>query len=344
MKPEWQSFLTDAGAEWADQRIVSFGNPERERSVVVSGNILCDLSHCGLIAAHGEEALRFLQSQFSSDVNEVSITHSQLSSYLSPKGRTLSCFRLFKRGDSYYLHLPRSMLEATLKQLRKYVLRAKLTLEDASDALVRCGYSGPNAERELEQALGAYPARVDDCVAAGDTMIVRVPGPHPRFEIYGELAPMKKLWSILNVRGAPVGASPWALLDILAGIPNVFPTTSDRFVPQMLNLHLLGGVSFKKGCYPGQEVVARMRYLGTLKRRMYRLHLAGDIAPQPGEAIFRIDGDAAEPSGAIVDAQPHPDGVEILAVLRTADAEGHTLRLQSPDGAPLELRKLPYEF
>ncbi len=236
------------------------------------------------------------------------------------------------------------MLEATLKHLQKYVLRAKVTLADASDALVRCGYSGPSAERELEQAVRAYPVHVNDCVVAGDATILRIPGPHPRFEIYGELAPMKKLWSTLDVRGAPVGASSWALLDILAGIPNVFPPTSERFVPQMVNLHLLGGVSFKKGCYPGQEVVARTHYLGTLKRRMYRLHLAGDTAPQPGEAIFRADGDASEPSGIIVDAQPHPDGVELLAVLGIQDAEGHALRLQSPDGACLEPRSLPYEF
>ncbi|HKF93640.1 MAG TPA: folate-binding protein, partial [Gammaproteobacteria bacterium] len=166
MKPEWKTFLIDSGAEFDGERIVSFGNAEREQSIFLSGDILCDLSHYGLISAYGEDALRFLQSQFSSDVTEVSQTRSQLSSYCSPKGRMLSCFRVFLRGDTYYLRLPSAMLEPMLQHLHIFLMRAKVTLADASDALIKCGYSGPHAEWELEQALGMYPVNVGDCVQA----------------------------------------------------------------------------------------------------------------------------------------------------------------------------------
>lgn len=343
MKPEWQAFLVDAGAALEDQRVASFGNPEREKRIVTVGDILCDLSHWGLIGAHGDEAISFLQNQLSSDVTEVSDSHSQISSYCSSKGRMLACFRLFKRGDTYYLRLPREMLGAILKRLRMFVLRAKVTLEDASDTLVSCGYSGSCAEAELEQALGAYPRGVNDCLHIADVSVLRVPGIHPRFELYGALTEMKKRWDILNVRGSPVGASGWALLDILAGVPNIFPATSDRFVPQMANLDLLGGMSFKKGCYPGQEVIARMRYLGTLKRRMYRLHLSGDTVPRPGDPVFPAEGHEPEPNGTIVDAQPHPDGgVECLAVLRMGTVHSE-LRLGGSEGVRLEIRALPYD-
>jgi folate-binding protein YgfZ len=278
-------------------------------------------------------------------VTTVSETHSQLSSYCSPKGRMLACFRLFRRGDTFYLRLPRTMLEPTLKRLRMFVLRSRVTLEDASDALIRFGYSGPDAETELKEALGTCPIDVDDCLQTDDVTVLRIPGLHLRFELYGELTAMKQLWDRLNVRGAPVGASPWALLDILAGIPIILPPTRDRFVPQMANLERLGGVSFKKGCYPGQEVIARMRYLGTLKRRMYRLYLAADTVPQSGDEIFSAGGNEAEPSGTIIDAQPHPDGgVEALAVLRIIEAEHNQLRLGSPDGLPIAIRSLPYDF
>jgi tRNA-modifying protein YgfZ len=345
MQPEWKTFLIDSGAEFDGERLVSFGNAEREQSIFLSGDILCDLSHYGLISAYGKDALRFLQSQFSSDVTEVSQTRSQLSSYCSPKGRMLSCFRVFLRGDTYYLRLPSAMLEPMLQHLHIFLLRAKVTLADASDALIKCGYSGPHAEWELEQALGMYPVNFNDCVQANGATAVRVPGPNPRFEIYGELAVMKKLWTVLNVRAAPVGASSWALLDILAGIPSILPTTSDHFVPQMTNLQVIGGVNFKKGCYPGQEVIARMHYLGTLKRRMYRAHLPTDEVPQAGDPIYALGKKDAKLSGTIIDAQLYPDGgVEALAVLRIDDAEHHPLRLGSPDGIILELRSLPYEF
>jgi len=174
-------------------------------------------------------------------------------------------------------------------------------------------------------------------------MLVRVPQMmHPRFEIFGDVDTCRRLWSDLNVHCAPVGPKGWQLLDILAAIPTIYEATSEAFVPQMLNLHALGGISFAKGCYPGQEVVARMHYLGKLKRRMYRLAIEGPDVPVPGSPVFRCGGDATQPDGEIVDAVLHPDGLwAALAVMQIAATEvplcwGH------PDGSPAHVILLPY--
>lgn len=345
MKSDWKEFLLNKGAEVQDDGSVqTYGNPERELQIASTGDVLADLSHLGMIAVHGEEAATFLQGQLTSDVREVGERRSQLSAYCSPKGRMLASFRIFMRGDSYYLVLPRDLLEPTLKRLRMFVLRAKASLEDASDALVRIGFSGPKAESELKDYLGQVPEQVDQVLQAKELTVIRVPGPHPRFEIHGEMEPMQKLWTALDVRGAPVGRAPWELLDIRAALPVIREQTSDAFVPQMTNLQVLGGVNFKKGCYTGQEVVARMQYLGKLKRRMYRARAEVAECPPPGESLFAA-GSSGQGAGKVVNAQVSPDGgCELLAVVEIAARESGPVHLGSESGPALEFLDLPYEF
>lgn len=344
MRPEWKNFLAKAGAEFDDLGVVSFGNPERERRVTVTGDVLCDLSHFGLISAHGEDAAEFLQGQFSNDVDRVDPGHSQLSSYCTPKGRMLANFRLFKADDTFYLRLPQALVEPTLKRLRMYVMRSRVTLESAGDALIRFGWSGPNAANELASALDAQPPLApDEALTLADITVLRVPGSHPRFEIHGQLGSMQRLWNRLNVHGAAVGAACWGLLDVLAGIPTVYPETSEAFVPQMANMELIGGVSFEKGCYPGQEIVARTQYLGNLKRRMYRVHINVEHLT-PGQEIVEIGQTGRGAIGRIVEGYRHPDGgVEGLAVLaiRAVD-DGTTLRLGGARGPRVTVIQPPY--
>lgn len=340
MKPEWREFLIDAGAEFVDGRVATFGNPSREHEMATAGNVLCDLSHLGLMAAHGQDAREFLHNQLTQDVNHLEPTTSRLAAYCSPKGRMLAVFRLFEREEVFYLRLPREVLESTLKRLRMFVLRSQVTLEDADDALVRFGFSGPQAEEELKTALGQVPDSVNTAVELDNLSVIRVPGILPRFEIYGELDAMKDLWDELNVRAAPVGADSWELLETLAGLPNVFAPTQEAFVPQMANLDLVEGVSFKKGCYPGQEVVARMHYLGKPNRRMF-LALAEDgEAPSPGEKLFVQD----QPAGEVVNAAPYPGGqIAVLAVLKLKSLGGDPVHLGAADGPELEFQPMPYE-
>ena len=342
MIQQWRAFLERQGAEVRGNRIVRFGVTRTGKDLLTKENI-CDLSYMGLISAGGEEARPFLQGQFTSDVRQVTSSHSQLSAYCNPKGRMLANFRVFMRNERYYLRLPGELLEPTLNRLRMFVLRAKVVLADASDSLLRIGYSGLQAEAHLRALLGGVPAAIDDCDPSGDLTVIRIPGPAARFEIYGELEDIKDIWSQLTQHATPVPTAHWSLLDIIAGIPNVLPETIGAFVPQMANMELVGAVSLKKGCYPGQEVVARMHYLGKLKRRMYRGHVDLDVPPQPGEAVY-TSGKNTQPSGTIVDAQPHPGGgVEVLTVIQTSDARSGDLRLGSLDGSPLRLGTLPYK-
>ena len=343
MKQQWREFLQNAGAELDGECVGSFGNPERELQVATTGTVLSDLSHLGLISAHGADAAAYLQGQLTCDVREVTAQRSRLGAHCTHKGRAQALFRLFKRGDSYYLQLPAALVDESIQRLRKYVLMSKITLEDAGDALVRFGYAGPDAAAHLQEALGAVPSEVDAVVQTPDLLAIRLPGIHPRFELAGELEAAQRLWQLLDVHAAPVGAAPWGLLDVLAGLPNVYPETVETFVPQMLNLHAIGGVSFIKGCYTGQEVVARTEYLGKLKRRMYLGHVGGERLPRPGEALYAPDCQSGQGTGTVVDAQPYPDGgFELLAVIQSASVDAGGVRLGDAHGPPLEIRELPY--
>jgi len=345
MKADWKAFLADAGAEFEGDRVAHFGNPEREKRVSVSGLVFADLGHYGVIAVHGADAGSFLQSQFSNDIGRLDAAHSQLDAYCTPKGRMLGLMRVFRQGDSYYLRLPADTLEAVIQRLRRYVLRADVTLEDASEGFLRIGVSGEDAVEELRAIAGEIPAENGAVARSGKLTILRVPGRQPRYEVYAaSLKSAQTLWDALNVRGAPVGEPVWRLLEILAGMPSVFAATAEMFVPQMANLQLVDGVSFKKGCYPGQEIVARMQYLGTLKRRMYLGRLAVNRLPLPGDPLFSA-ADSEQAVGHIVDAQPHPDGnMAALAVLQIAAAEAGDVFLDASDGAAFRVQVLPYAF
>lgn len=345
MRSQWIAFLTRNGAVIDHDRVLHFGDPDQELQAAITGDLLCDLSHQGLIALSGPDVGPFLQGQVTSDVQKVTVEHSQSSASCSPKGRMLASFRIFRRNDVYYLRLPRQMLETTLKRLRMFVLRARVTLEDAGDTLVSIGLSGPHAEALLRETLTSVPVQVDEVVHIEGITVIRLPGIHPRYEIHAELEPIEKLWTILAAQSIPTGLEPWRLLDILAGIPTVYPETADTFVPQMTNLHLLGGVSFKKGCYTGQEIVARTQYLGKLKRRMYRAHVDSTLPPRPGDELFSPQTGPSQSAGKIVDACRHPDGgYEVLAVVLTDYAENGTILLGNENGPALEFQSLPYAF
>jgi folate-binding protein YgfZ len=345
MISEWKEFLANAGAEFTDTGVAHYGNEPRELSVSITGNVFADLSHYGLISVHGDDAETFLQGQFTNDIRKVSDGSSQLSGLCNPKGRLLATFRVFHRGDSYYLCLPASMLEDVIKRLRMFILRSKVTLEDASDTFVHLGVSGGDAQQALHTFAGELPAAVNAVVQDGNHSIIRVPGIHPSYEIFATLDDARQLWDQLNVQSAPIGAAAWQLLDIQAGIPVILPQTREAFVPQMTNLQLIDGVSFQKGCYTGQEIVARMQYLGKLKRRMYLARVESDSQPAGDEEIFAADN-AQQSAGKLVSAAPHPDGgYAMLVVLQIASAEGDTgLHLGAADGPQLELETLPYPF
>jgi folate-binding protein YgfZ len=313
----------------------------------LSDDIGCDLSHLGLIAVCGPDSETFLQGQLTCDVRQVTPEHSLIGAYCSPKGRALASFRLFRRGDDFYLELPRPMVEPTLARLRKYVLRAKTALEDASDALARIGVAGPDAARLLaaQTTDSVTGMAAGDALASNDVTVICLPGPIPRYELHGPAPEIETAWSALAPNFTPAGAEAWRLLELLAGTPTVYPETVEAFVPQMLNLQLLDGIGFQKGCYTGQEVVARTHYLGKLKRRMVLARVDSPTPPRPGDPLFSPQTDASQSAGRLADACRHPDGgYAVLAVALIECAEQGALRLGDASGPELRLEPLPYGF
>jgi hypothetical protein len=343
MSAEWRAFLAHAGAVFEDDHVLHYGNPDAERRGAANGDVLVDLSQLALLRAEGADAQNFLQGQLSNDIRLVSEAGAQLSAYCNAKGRMFGIFLIFRRtDDAYYLQLPAALAEPMLKRLRMFILRAKVKLEFADTGLRRIGLSGPNAEVLLKNALGNAPANAYDGITRDDVTAIRLPGPHARFELIAPQARLMPLWQALSAKAMPVGAGPWSWFDIMAGIPAILPGTVEEFVPQMANLDLVGGVSFTKGCYPGQEIVARMHYLGRLKQRMFRAHVESALPPRPGTPVFAADL-PGQSTGSVLDAQPAPEGgYDLLAVVHLSSREAGDLRLQASDGPRLMLENLPY--
>lgn len=341
MNTTWQSFLQQANANIVNDRVIDFGHPADELNNSQQ-TIIADLSHYGLLQAIGDESADFLQNQLSNDIKLIDETHSQLSSYCSPKGRILASLRIFQFNGAYLLRIPVDTLDATLKRLRMFIMRSQVTLEDVSDELGRFGIAGEQAIRLLDDANVSIPEEVNSVTQHNGFCVIRIPGKQPRFELYGNPETLSDLWQSFSSQAAAVGANVWALLDIEAGIPDIYNTTVEAFVPQMVNLHAINGVSFKKGCYPGQEVVARMQYLGKLKRRMYRAHVQTDSLADAGDSLFSSGSD--DSVGKVVQAQPSSaGGIDLLAVLQIAQVEQHSIHLESKEGPQLEFIDLPYE-
>lgn len=340
MTTEWQRFLDDAGATIVAGSVEGFGSAERETQAAVSGEVIADLSHRALIAVRGPDAEKFLQGQLTNDIRAVDAAHSQLSAHCNPKGRVLSLFRIFRCDETLYLALPETLLRPALERLRKYVLISKVTLEPET-TLAQFGYSAAGDTRCLSGILKPLPEAVDGVSRAGAITVLRIAGPYPRYEFIGAPEALAALWTALQAHAAPVGAGPWELLDILGGVPVLHPQTVEEFVPQMLNLDHFAAINFKKGCYTGQEIVARTHYLGKLKRRMFRLHCDG-APPAPGTPVFSTAHREDEAVGAVVAAQPAPGGgAAMLAVLQLEASQGE-LRLGRIDGPRCLPQSLPY--
>ena len=311
MNNEWQNFLKTQGAKITVNGTAEFPQPGAGTCT------LFDLSHLGTIAVEGPDADDFLQGQLSNDVRELTETHSQLSSHCSAKGRMLANFRMIRRNGIIYLQMPQQTMPPLMKRLSMFKLRAQVDLSDAGDRLVCIGLAGDCAVELLNEEAGQTPELEHAATRHGDITLIRIPGSTFRFEVMGPAVALSNLWKRLAAGGAtPANADRWDLLDIQAGIPTVHASTVEAFVPQMTNMQLVDGVSFTKGCYTGQEVVARMQYLGKLKRRMYRAEVATDRCPQPGDELFSGASESGQGTGKVVASAPSGEGrCELLAVV-----------------------------
>lgn len=341
MIASWKHTLEAHGANILNEHVADFGDAGAERRQAAHGAIVADLSPLNLIQFAGEDAQTFLQGQLSNDVRLLDGNNTQYTSYNTPKGRMLANGLLWQGApNTYVLQLPASLREAIQKRLSMFVMRAKVKVSDVSADWVRLGVGGLGAAEAVSRVLGDLPAAVHGRTGFEHGSVMRLPGDH--FELLIAPDQAQALWEKLLPLAKPVGNACWDALLIRAGIPTLLPATQEQFVAQMLNYELIGGVNFKKGCYPGQEIVARTQYLGKPKRRMYLAHIDGNEAPQAGDELYSDDL-PEQATGMIVNAAPAGDGgFDVLAVIQISSAEGHALHLKSIQGPALSLQSLPY--
>jgi len=292
------------------------------------------LTHLGLIRAQGDDAAKFLHNQLTHDFSLLGLSEARLAGFCNPKGRMQASFIGFKlSATDIVLVCSQDLLAATLKRLKMFVLRAKVVLSDASDAFAVYGLTG-SAVRDATAGRATSPSGVWAKATFDDaTMIALYPAEGVARALWiapaGAAAPL----------GAPLSAELWAWGEVRSGIATVTQPIFEAFVPQMLNYESVGGVNFKKGCYPGQEVVARSQFRGTLKRRAYLAH--ADQPMQAGDEVFAPGDD--QPCGTVAQAAAAPaGGCDAIVSMQISAFEAGGVRLRAPGGAPLALSAPPY--
>ena len=334
MNPDWKAFLIEQDTKESSSSSLSSSYSSGEK-------VLADLSDRGLLEVSGEDAESFLQNQFTNDIRNVNETTHQESAWCSPKGRIIANFRIFKRGDSYLLDLSADLVEHVIKKLRMYVMMSKVTIEDVSDSVVHFSYSGQGAEVELKQALGIVPEESTEAIQSGSLTVLAIAGANPRFDIFGEVDDCKNIWQKLSGNAVVTSSSHWDYLNIQAGIPMISAESTEAWIPQMVNYIHIGGVDFQKGCYPGQEVVARLNYLGKTKRRMYHIETDASSALKVGSSVKSVNDTEA---GKVLSSVVNPQGkAEALVILKIAETQNPlTVSVDSQD-ATVRILDLPYK-
>jgi len=298
----------------------------------------CTLSHEGVLAVRGADAGKFLQGQLTCNINYLSDDRASLGARCTQKGRMQSSFRIVLEGDGVLLAMAGELLEPQLADLKKYAVFSKSKLTDESASWVRFGLK--HGDAALSSLGLELPADTDNVVRHEGLIAIRVSPDRAELWVPADQANIIK--GKLSAQLSEAELNQWLLGQIRAGIGQVMPSTRELFIPQMLNLQAVGGVSFKKGCYTGQEIVARMQYLGKLKRRLYRVQLDASELPEPGTPLFAPSHGSS--IGEVVLAARAEKNIELLAVLQAEAADAGDLHLGTAEGPALHLLDLPYEL
>ena len=296
----------------------------------------CTLSHEGVLAVRGADAGKFLQGQLTCNLNYLSDNRASLGARCTQKGRMQSSFRILLESDGVVLAMASELLEPQLADLKKYAVFSKSKLTDESAAWIRFGLE--HGDKALTSLGLDLPAETDSLVRNESLIAIRVSP--DRAELWAPADQADAIKAKLSAVLPEAELNQWLLGQIRAGIGQVMPSTRELFIPQMLNLQAVGGVSFKKGCYTGQEIVARMQYLGKLKRRLYRLSLDAPELPEPGTPLFSPSHNSA--IGEVVLAAKAGQTIELLAVLQAEAADSGDVHVGTLEGPGLQLLDLPY--
>ncbi|KPC50827.1 CAF17-like 4Fe-4S cluster assembly/insertion protein YgfZ [Amantichitinum ursilacus] len=323
---------------WTDTVTVAPSPADTALAALDTGCVISPLTQFGVMRFSGEETMTFLQGQLSSDLSKVDDASAQYSSYSTPKGRMLASFLIYRAQGDFLVQISSDLQPAIQKRLSMFILRSKTKASDATAELALIGVAGPHAGALVAQVTGAALPEALKVADWDMGAIVGLPGERYQLVVSAEQA--AGVWQALASAGAvSVNADVWRLTEVRAGTPWITAATQEEFVPQMANMELIGAVSFSKGCYPGQEIVARTQYLGKLKRRMYRVQVPATAVA--GQEVFSPEMNG-QPSGRIMLAAPAAAGQsEALVVVQMSSLE-HGLHLGAPDGPALQVLDLPY--
>lgn len=302
---------------------------------------LIDLSHQGLLGIEGPDAAKFLQGQVTCDVRELGSQVTRLGAQCTLKGRMLISFRALQLdAGQIFLRMHRGLVEKAMGTFGKYIVFSKAQLHDRSATYRRIGLSGPDAETRITHILGALPAAKDEYVIHEGNIIIKIDD--RRYECWVMPDQAEQIWLALESAGCIIAEENiWTLLDVRAGIGEVRPETSEVFTPQSLNFQLVNGINFRKGCYTGQEIVARLHYRGILKQHMYRVGAmlpAGAQLPLPGTTV--VNAEQRTIGEVVICAHSGPGTAEALAVISDAHLDDAYLAINPPQ--KLDQLPLPY--
>ncbi|MEF8792190.1 CAF17-like 4Fe-4S cluster assembly/insertion protein YgfZ [Thiohalorhabdus sp.] len=340
MFPQWQSTLESFGGQFQDGVVTDFGDPRSELAAAEHGEtIVTDLSHRTLLTLTGTEVLSFLQGQVTNDVYPAEHGTPVLGAHLTPKGRVIEALLLFPFEDGFAVDLPGDLAQPLTKRLTMFILHADVRLTNASGDWVRLGVAGKGA-RDAAAAAVSTSNLVPEGVTRGERgTAVPLPGPEPAYLVAVGPEEAGEAWKAAAATARAVGKEAWELARVRAGVPDIGAATTETFIPQETNLEPLGGISYTKGCYTGQEVVARTKHLGRLKRRLYRV--SSETPLTPGQAVYAED--AEQTQGRVIRAAPRAEGgSEALTVLRIETVEAGTPLVPECSEAPLQIEDLPY--
>ncbi|MGY2486099.1 CAF17-like 4Fe-4S cluster assembly/insertion protein YgfZ [Cupriavidus sp. CP313] len=305
--------------------------------------VVCSPAGLGLVRVAGDDAGSFLHTQLTNAVEDLKAGAARLAGYCSPKGRLLATFLMWRDAEGIVLQLSADIQPPVQKRLSMFVLRAKAKLSDITPTHAILGLAGAGAAEALAAAGLPMPEVAFAVAEAVGITVIRLPdgAGQPRWQL---VLPAERAEAVRAALSATLqDASPalWDWLEVQSGLPRIVAATQEQFVPQMINFELVGGVNFRKGCYPGQEIVARSQYRGTLKRRMWLVQGEGEV-PAPAAEIYRPE-DPGQPCGMIVNAAPAPQGGWAGLAELKIDAAASALRLGSAEGAAVTTATLPYE-
>ena len=332
MNPHWRSFLESTDGIFAGDsaELLNFGDGAGELQAAAHQTVVVPLTHLALLEVSGDDAKSFLHSQFTNDINHLAENQAQHAGWCNAKGRMQASFVVWQQEGHYFLSLAADLLAATQKRLQMFVLRAKVKITAQTESTVMFGLSGPQAEEALADAGLPCPANQMSASFANGMSVLRLDS--QRFMVVAPASTTATLWQKLTIKARPAGLPAWRWLDIQAAFPLVTLATKEEFVPQMADFEKIGGVSFHKGCYPGQEVVARTQYLGKVKRHLFRL--SSQLALQAGDVLHSPDN-PDQSCGMVMSAAPAPQGgYEALAVVQSNFAGN--LRLGSLEGPSVQ--------